>query len=163
LRLRLFRAKTQNEEFPMNESTLQTYLHSHIPLSAAMQVEVAHASPESVTLLAPLAPNVNHRGTAFGGSIATLATLAGWSLLRVRLDGFEPLPHLVIQRSSIEYLHPISGSFSATVAYPADADWPAFMASLHSKGRARLELAVNVIANDQTAARMVGTFVALRV
>lgn len=147
----------------MTPAELQTYLHEHIPLSRAMQIEVITATPEGIELGAPLAPNVNHRGTAFGGSIATLATLAGWSLLRVRLGDYAPLPHLVIQRSSMEYLLPIEGTFSATVSYPAEADWTDFLTRLEAQGRARLNLAVEVFANKQLAARMTGVFVALKV
>lgn len=147
----------------MTPAELQTYLHAHIPLSKAMEVEVIAATPDGIELSAPLAPNVNHRGTAFGGSIATLATLAGWSLLRVRLGDYAPLPHLVIQRSSMEYLLPIEGAFSAAVSYPAEADWTDFLARLEARGRARLNLAVEVFADRQLAARMTGVFVALKV
>lgn len=147
----------------MNKDALQAYLHTHIPLAAAMAVTVGEATPDKIVLHAPLAPNINHRGTAFGGSIATLATLAGWSLLRVRLDGYEPLPHLVIQRSNIDYLRPIDGEFSAQVSYPESADWPAFLHHLAHKGRARLPLTIEVHAAAQTAARMEGLFVALKV
>jgi len=147
----------------VNSEALRTYLHTHIPLAAAMQVEVQQASPEFIALSAPLAPNINHRGTAFGGSIATLATLAGWSLLRVRLDGFAPLPHLVIQRSSIDYLRPIEGSFSAQVAYPAEVNWDDFLLRLREKGKARLPLNIEVRTGELLAARMEGVFVALKV
>lgn len=147
----------------MTPHELQTYLHTHIPLSAAMQVEVRKATPECVELHAPLAPNVNHRGTAFGGSIATLATLAGWSLLRVRLDGMKSLPHLVIQRNTMEFLRPIPGEFSARVRFPADADWPGFQAKLAERGKARLPLQVEVLSDGAVAARLDGVFVALAV
>ncbi|MDO6384780.1 YiiD C-terminal domain-containing protein [Uliginosibacterium sp. 31-12] len=147
----------------MNNTELQAYLHAHIPLSAAMQVEVREATPEYIELHAPLAPNVNHRGTAFGGSIATLATLAGWSLLRVRLDGMEPLPHLVIQRNTMEFMRPIPGAFSARVHFPADADWPGFQAKLAERGKAKLSLQVEVLSDGAVAARLDGVFVALTV
>ena len=145
----------------MTPAELQTYLHAHIPLSAAMQVEVRAASPDGVELAAPLAPNVNHRGTAFGGSIATLATLAGWSLLRVRLGGLAPLPHLVIQRNMMKFLRPIPGAFSARVNFPPDTDWPVFLATLAKRGKAKLRLQVEVISEDAVAAQLDGVFVAL--
>lgn len=147
----------------MTPAELQSYLHKHIPLSKAMQVEVVSATPENIELSAPLAPNVNHCGTAFGGSIATLATLAGWSLLRMRLGDYEPLPHLVIKRSSMEYLQPIEEKFSAVVSYPTEADWTDFLARLTERGRARLSLNAEVFSGSQLAARMTGVFVALEV
>lgn len=146
----------------MNPQALAAYLHSHIPLSVAIQVEVLTANPTRVTLRAPLAPNINHRGTAFGGSIATLATLAGWSLLRVRLDGLDPLPHLVIQRNTMEFLRPLEGNFSAVCQLPAGLDWDAFLGTLRTRRKARAQLVVEVRGEDgKLAARLDGLFVAL--
>ena len=55
---------------------LASDLHAHIPLSAAMQVSVAAVDADGVTLQAPLAPNINHRDTVFGGSASAVAILA---------------------------------------------------------------------------------------
>lgn len=70
----------------MSPGELQTYLHAHIPLSGAMQVSVVQAALEGVVLSAPLAPNINHRDTVFGGSASAVASLAAWSLLHTRLS-----------------------------------------------------------------------------
>lgn len=71
----------------MTPSDLEAYLHSHIPLSAAMQVHVDEVTGEHVRLSAPLAPNINHRETVFGGSASALSILSARSLLHVRLTG----------------------------------------------------------------------------
>ena len=47
-----------------------------MPLSQAMQVTVVEASFQQVVLTAPLAPNINHRETVFGGSASAVAILA---------------------------------------------------------------------------------------
>ena len=60
----------------MTPSELQTYLHQHIPLFQAMQVTVVEASLQQVVLTAPVAPNINHRETVFGGSASAVAILA---------------------------------------------------------------------------------------
>lgn len=145
----------------MDGAALQEYLHEHIPLSRAMAVRVQAASRDEVVLSAPLAPNLNHRGTAFGGSISTLATLACWSLLRVRTDGIDPLPHLVVARNSVKYLHPVEADFSAIVRFPADADWEALLQRLESRKRFRLPLLAEVRSQEQIAALFEGDFVAL--
>lgn len=73
-----------------SEQELQQYLHEHIPLSRAMQVSVVRAAQEGVVLSAPLAPNINHQETVFGGSASALAILAAWSLVHVRLQASGP-------------------------------------------------------------------------
>ena len=52
----------------MTPQTLQRYLHERIPLARAMEVEVRALASDGVELGAPLAPNINHRDTVFGGS-----------------------------------------------------------------------------------------------
>ncbi|MFB3040360.1 MAG: YiiD C-terminal domain-containing protein, partial [Candidatus Poribacteria bacterium] len=69
----------------MDLSALEEYLHEHIPLSKAIGVKVVEADSAGVTLSAPLAPNINHRETVFGGSASAVAILAAWTLLYVRL------------------------------------------------------------------------------
>jgi thioesterase domain-containing protein len=126
-----------------------------------MQVEVRAASQNDIHLRAPLAPNINHRGSAFGGSIATLATLACWSLLRVRLDQLSPLPHLVVRRSNIEYTASILGEFDAVAHCDDGEDWNNFLRQYEAKGRARIRLNALITTANGVAATFWGDFVAL--
>ncbi|MDL2338661.1 MAG: YiiD C-terminal domain-containing protein, partial [Pseudomonadota bacterium] len=50
-----------------------------------MQVSVVEVSAEQVVLAAPLAPNINHQDTVFGGSASAVAILAAWSMLHTKL------------------------------------------------------------------------------
>lgn len=145
----------------MNQQELLAYLHAHIPLSRAMGVEVRELSEGGITLWAPLAPNINHRGTAFGGSISTLATLAAWSLLRVGTDAFDPQPRLVIRRNTVDYSKPVEGDFTATARMPDIRNWAHFTETLQRRGRARISLFASVHSGDLVAASFVGDFVAL--
>jgi thioesterase domain-containing protein len=141
---------------------LQHYLHAHIPLSAAMQVSVASVGVERIVLSAALAPNINHRATVFGGSAVSLALLAGWSLLFVRLAGAVPDSRLVIQRSNMQYLKPITAGFTAT-AHLADPDsWAAFVALLAKRGRARLSVEASLACLGEDVGMFKGDYVALR-
>ena len=64
-----------------------------MPPVAAMQVEVEGMRGDALRLTAPLSANVNDKGNAFGGSLTSLMTVAGWGLvtLKLRLAG-QPLP-----------------------------------------------------------------------
>ena len=126
----------------MDARELQDYLHAHIPLSAAMQVSVRAVQADGVTLAAPLAPNINHRETVFGGSASAVAILAAWSLLHTRLRGAGISSRLVIQRNSMDYALPITGDFRARSFVPGESQaWPAFLRMLTRKGRARIAVA----------------------
>ena len=140
---------------------LESYLHSNIPLSAAMGVQVRVASPDHVLLSAPLAPNINHHQTVFGGSGAVLATLSAWTLLHLRLQVEQLDAQLVIQRSSMEYERPIAGDFEAVCRFADDAAWRRFRAAFERRGRARMTLHAQLLHADEEMGSFVGDFVAL--
>ena len=145
----------------MSPQELEQYLHGAIPLSRAMQVAVLELSDDSVLLGAPLAPNVNHRGTAFGGSTCTLATLAAWSLLYCRLKDRAPGTSLVLQRHSMSYQRPIAAAFSARASLTPSAPWPLFLRTLERRGKARISVSARLLSQAQDAGHFVGEFVAL--
>ncbi|MDE2272743.1 MAG: YiiD C-terminal domain-containing protein, partial [Gammaproteobacteria bacterium] len=58
---------------PAAGQRLEAYLHAHIALVRHMQVRVGTCNAHGLTLNAPLAANLNHEGTAFGGSLDSLA------------------------------------------------------------------------------------------
>jgi thioesterase domain-containing protein len=138
---------------------LERYLHQQIPLSAAMGARVLVATPETVQLTAPLAPNVNHNDTVFGGSAAALATLSAWALLHLRIARAGLQARLVIQRSSMEYQLPIPGAFDAVCGFSDELAWERFRATLVRRGRARLALTAYLVHEDQQMATFEGAFV----
>ena len=145
----------------LSERELEAYLHGHIPLSQAMQVAVDAIRPDAVVLRAPLAPNINHRDTVFGGSASAVAILAAWSLLHTRLRAEGVVARLVIQRNTMDYALPILGEFTATSALEQPGHWPRFMRTLARMGKARASVAAVLEAGDQVVGRLTGEFVAL--
>ena len=139
---------------------LRDYLHANIPLSAAMAVSVVHASTRSVTLAAPLEPNINHKSTVFGGSAAAVAVLAAWSLLHLRLTQSGFPAEIVIQSSEMHYDRPITGAFTATSSFEDDQAWAAFTTMLQRRKRARLEIHAVLASDGDEKGRLSGRFVA---
>jgi thioesterase domain-containing protein len=76
---------------------VEQYLHEHIPLSKAMAVSVLSIDENGVILSAPLLPNINHRSTAFGGSISAVTILSAWTFVHVRLQPLLIPCQIVIQ------------------------------------------------------------------
>jgi thioesterase domain-containing protein len=145
----------------LNEQALQQYLHAHIPLSAAMQVSVQRVLPDEVLLAAPLAPNINHRETLFGGSASAVAILAAWSLLHTRLRSAGLESRLVIQSNTMHYDLPIAGDFTARSFIEAPEAWPQFVRMLARKGKARIVVDAVLEYGGVQAGRLRGEFVAL--
>jgi thioesterase domain-containing protein len=146
----------------MSAEDIEHLLHTQIPLSAAMGVRVREATALRVALSAPLAPNINHRETVFGGSSASLAVLSAWALLHLRLQADGTRARLVIQGSEMRYARPIPGDFTATCELEDEARWKGFRAMLTRRGRARIELAARVAFEGVVCASFRGEFVAVR-
>ena len=140
---------------------LTDYLHTHIPLSRAMKVEVVSCDGGSVVLRAPLAPNINHRNTVFGGSASALALLAGWTLLHARLAGSGMRVRLVIQEHSMHFRRPLEGAFSAHCELPGGGAWERFLGGYDRKGAGRITLKAVLRCGDVDAAFFEGEYVAL--
>ena len=145
----------------MDALELQAYLHAHIPLSAAMQVAVRAVEPDGVTLAAPLAPNINHRETVFGGSASAVAILSAWSLLHTRMLAEGVHARLVIQSNAMDYDKPIFGAFTARSSLAEPDQWPRFMRMLARMRRARLRVNAVLESDGAVVGRLTGEFVAL--
>ena len=138
---------------------VEAYLHEHIPISAGMGIRVEALEPDLVTLSAPLEPNVNHRSTVFGGSCASVAILAAWTVVHLRVSAVRPA-RVVIQHGATDYLAPITGAFTATCRADPEA-WSRFDRLFARKGRARIELEAVVESGGEVVARFRGTYVAV--
>ena len=145
----------------MSLQVLEKYLHDHIPLSKAMQVSVVSVSEDAVVLSAPLAPNINHRDTVFGGSASAVAILAAWPLLQTRLQSAGINSRLVIQSNTMDYHLPILGEFTARAYIDQPDAWQRFVAMLKRKGKARISVSSVLEQGGQLVGSLKGEFVAL--
>lgn len=142
------------------QAPLQQHLQ-RIPQALSMAIQVAELSSDHLCLHAPLAPNINDKGSAFGGSQASLLTLAGWGLVTARLWQAGWQGDVYVAESHIHYLTPLGGALEAR-AEAADPDaWQPFLQRLQQKGRASIALSIHMPTQDgRSAARMQARFVA---
>ena len=145
----------------MSPKDLEAYLRERIPLSRAMAVEVRAATPQGVTLYAPLAPNINHRDTVFGGSASAVAILAAWSALYVRMKHGEYEGRIVIHRNSMHYERPIVDGFTATARVPDGPPWDRLLAAMQRRRPGRIRVHSALECNGDSVGDMEGEFVVL--
>ncbi|MEX0915343.1 MAG: YiiD C-terminal domain-containing protein [Wenzhouxiangellaceae bacterium] len=140
---------------------LAEVLTRRIPLGGAMQLSIARLDGQGVELHAPLAPNVNDKGTAFGGALASAMILAGWALPRLLLRRAKLEADLVIGRCEIRFVKPVESAFSVRCDWPEAELAEQFITQARDRGRAKLELAPEVIAGTGVAATLVARYAAL--
>ncbi|HEV2622317.1 MAG TPA: YiiD C-terminal domain-containing protein [Frateuria sp.] len=142
---------------------LLDFIRTKIPLARAMDLRLHHYSRDMLALAAPLAPNVNDKGCAFGGSLASLMTLAGWALVELRLQERGEDCDVFVGGSTVRYLEPVWSDFQAQAQPAQDADWNTFFGTLDTLGKARIEVFCMVPGNERrAAATLQARFVAKR-
>lgn len=144
----------------MLPADLTVYLHKHIPLTAAVGAAIVRSEALEIEIHAPFAPNINHRGTAFGGSLATMGILSGWALLHQALSREKISAKLVIQKSECEFAEPVNADFTAISRMP-EKDWAKFVSTLRRYNKARITVASEIHAEGREAVAHKGTYVAL--
>lgn len=144
-----------------NLKQLEQVIHEKIPISKEMGISLESYNETGLTLKAPLYKNINHRQTAFGGSLSAVATLSGWTFLYLTLNKWEQPAQIVIQESSIVYLRPVTGDFQAVCEWPEAASLEFFRGMYLKKGKARIKLASKIFLGTELAASFSGVYVAL--
>lgn len=146
----------------MAPAGLEKFLHAKIPLTAAMGIRVIQTGPRRLILEAPLAPNVNHLGTVFGGALHTLPTLACYAALWTLLVEGGVDGHVVVKTSHARYRQPVPGAFRACCDRPPRDIAAKFLDDLRRFKKARMDLASVVEGPDgKVAVEFQGSFVAM--
>jgi thioesterase domain-containing protein len=143
---------------------LQATLEREIPMSAQMGIRVHNNGPTGLVMRLPLTPNRNHQQTAFAGSLNALCTIAGWGYTYLLLRELGRHGNIVIHRSSIKYLEPVTSSeIYAHCHEVAASEKQHFLEMLDDKGQTKLELAVEIAGSDGPAVSFKGSYVVLPV
>ncbi|MFZ5756011.1 MAG: YiiD C-terminal domain-containing protein [Pseudomonadota bacterium] len=142
---------------------LQQRILTRIPLTTAMQVSVVSFDGTRVVLAAPLAPNLNDKGTGFAGSLSTLVTLAGWSLATLVAEGLlddsgETRCEAAVYRSELDFLRPVRTELRAEAWLADPAATAAVQRLLLAGRRAKLEIHARLGEEADPAVRFLGRY-----
>lgn len=140
---------------------LRAKLRRDMPITKALGLRVVGNEGGGLVLSSPLEPNINHKGTAFAGSLNAAATLAGWGTIWLALREHGIRSHVVIQDSTVHYFRPVTGDFTARCKPPSAHAVERLVKSVAKKGRGRIELDVTVADASGDAVRFQGRFVAI--
>ena len=144
----------------------ELFLHEMIPLAKAMGVRVEVSDDRALVLTAPKEQNKNSLNTAFGGSLVSLATLAGygvvWELMKDEKKTEKPVWHIVVKESRAAYRRPVLGDLRAICERPAQAAIAEFKEALARYGKAKLKLRASIIEDGNVAVDVQAAFVVSR-
>ncbi len=138
---------------------LQQVLRSEIPLTNDICIETKAFSGLALTLFAPLAKNINHKSTAFGGSLYSVSVLSGWGLIYLVLKQHGLTGHIVIQESNTKFLRPVASDIIATSTFSSQEQCDKFIHRYKRKNIARVKLISKILSDDLPAVIFEGSYV----
>lgn len=138
---------------------LEESLHRDIPLTRCMGLNVVECNGHGLLIRAPLAPNINHTATAFGGSLAAATTLVSWGMLWLIMKLLNQRANILIQESSISYLRPVTRDFIARCDYPTEEQISKLLSTYERYGKGRIELQSEIFEDNKPCVGFRGRFV----
>jgi len=147
-----------------NQGALQA-LAGHflgMPPVAALKPQILEWRDGLLRLRAPLDPNINDKGCAFGGSVVSLMTIAAWGLVTLELERAHVAADVFVADSQIRYLKPVFEAIVVEAVFDSDADRVDLVEALARQGRVGARLrARTLLADGGVAATFSGRYVAI--
>ncbi len=132
-----------------------------IPLLTAMELAFVRYDDLTLTMEAPLAPNINNKGTAFGGSIASICLFGGWAVSTLGfMENGVGNTEIVVFRNDMTFERPARGLLRVE-ACVEPAEFETVLARLKEgdPGRIRFDVDVETFHDDKRCATMRGVYV----
>jgi thioesterase domain-containing protein len=133
-----------------------------IPLASQLGIRIVRLDERSLEVVAPLAANCNHMGTGFAGSLLAVASLTGWGAVVAVLERVDA-GQVVVQETNASFMEPVTGDFRMYAMLPDPAARARFLDAFRRRGRARVNIVVEVVQAERVAMRAESRFVAMRV
>jgi thioesterase domain-containing protein len=140
--------------------TVRRKLAAGVPLISHMGVELVSWSPGEVIVEAPLEPNLNTHGTAFGGSLYCVAAMAGWAMTHLTLRQAGVMPSVWVVRGEVEYLRPVRGRLRAVATLSAESG-EALCVSFRQRGKAKAAIDIAVVEDGEVCVRLKALYAAV--
>jgi thioesterase domain-containing protein len=137
---------------------INDYLNRYVPLFQAMQARLERCDETGLSIVAPLEPNINDKGIAFGGAMAALAALTGWALTRITLNEQGETAEIVITDSTQKFLRPVRGDIITECQRPDAETVERFIHSYRQRGKARWTVEVVIRADGEPAMTFTGQY-----
>lgn len=135
---------------------LQVYLTARIAPARALGLVVEADDP--VTIGAPLEANLNDKGTAFAGSLFSVAALAGWMHLMRWCSTRSLQAEVALQEASAQFVAPARAPFRAIAGAPGVAQLERLELLLARRGRGRIEIPIEVTCGTQAVMKLSGVY-----
>lgn len=145
----------------MQAKDLEALLKQEIPIAQAMGIKNFHLTNDRMSFQLPLSPNINHKGTLFGGSLYSACALGCYALFLYELRNANVhTNNIVISEGGIQYMAPVSEDAKVVATWKTPEERDQFFQVLKLKRKARVQMQGEIWSKDRICAEFIGTFVA---
>lgn len=141
-------------------AALETHILDNIPLADAMDLKVRRYTGDSLEMTAPLTPNVNDKGCAFGGSMASLLTLAGWGLIELGLRAHALACDIYVGNSELRYQEPVWSELRGIARFVEPGALARLANTLRARGKGHIDVVCEIVGEQHPATLLTARFFA---
>ena len=139
---------------------LQEKLHNEIPLTKLMDIKINAYYEKELLTSAPLAININDKGTAFGGSLSTITIISSWSMcwLISKELGYES-KNIVVIKNNTSYLKPVTKDIICHTNKPNLEEILILKEKLENKGSGSIKIVSKIIEDEKVCVEFEGIYI----
>lgn len=142
-------------------AAFQQWLSEAIPLVGHLGLNGMRWQGDTLIWELRIGPNLNDKGTGFGGSLAAQTTLIGWCWTTLWLRARRRLQDVVVAKANQRFLAPVTEDYRLECA-PCDADGPERLsARLQTHGKGRIALVQRLYTGDRLCLEAEGDYAVL--
>lgn len=140
---------------------LKYKLHSQIPLTKFMQIDIEKVENNYLITTAPIEPNINDKQTGFAGSLSTLVTISAWSAcyLSVVDLGFNKDCMIAVIKSDTAYRAPVTKELYCKTILPSKEQLQTLKRKLKDKKSASIRIKSQLLQDDKVCVDFEGVYV----
>lgn len=139
---------------------LENKIHTEIPMTKLMKLNLDSISEKHLTTHAPLDININDKGSAFGGSLSSIAIISSWCLVRLVCDELEidDCDILVIKNES-SFKRQVSKDIFCECLLPTNEDKKILLEKYQVKDSASIKVEATIKEDNEICMTYSGIYV----
>lgn len=138
---------------------IQNKIHTQIPMTKLMQLKLKEINNDFLITQAPLNINVNDKGTAFGGSLSSIAIISSWCMAYYLSKQFNlDNSSIVIVNNETKFLRPVTKDIICTTFIPKEEELKILHSKLEVKNSGTIKIYAQIIENEKICVDFRGTY-----
>lgn len=144
----------------MDLRSFENMLHTKIPMTKYMNLSLESYDDQALITKAPLEENINDKGTAFGGSLSTIAIMSSWSMCNFILDEFNlSSENIVIINNTTNFTAPVTKELVCHTKKPTKEQLETLQNKLNTKRSGSIKIQASIIEDDNVCMEFEGVYV----